>query len=80
MHMQPNQEHYDLLRALQHSIATVPNMPAIEILAIASQFVGQLVALQDAKTMTTDRAMQIVLGNIEIGNQEAVNNCVAGHA
>ncbi len=78
--MLPTQKHYDLLRAMQSSLATAPDMPADQILAIAAQFVGQLVALQDCRKITPERAMQIVMGNIEIGNQEAVNNSVAGHA
>lgn len=49
-----------------------PDMPAQRILAITSQFVGQLIALQDQRSMTPDRAMQIVTTNIEIGNQAAM--------
>lgn len=44
---------------------------AVELLAIASQIVGQLIALQDQRTMTTARAMDIVIGNIEAGNARA---------
>lgn len=49
-----------------------PNMPAQRILAITSQFVGQLIALQDQRKITPDMAMQIVSENIEIGNRAAL--------
>lgn len=48
------------------------DMPAQRILAIVSQFVGQLIALQDKRTMTPDMAMKVVVTNIEIGNQAAL--------
>jgi hypothetical protein len=46
-----------------------PDMPAQRILAIVSQFVGQLIALQDQRKITPEMAMQIVGENIEIGNR-----------
>src|SRR5262245_1576949 len=46
---------------------------AVEMLAIASIMVGQLIALQDHQTMTTQMAMEIVLRNIEIGNVGAID-------
>lgn len=48
------------------------NMDALEILAIVSYTVGQLVALQDQRTVTPDMAMEIVASNIEAGNLHAV--------
>jgi hypothetical protein len=52
--------------------AMPPNMADQRILAIASQFVGQLIALQDQRKITPDMAMQIVSENIEIGNRAAL--------
>ena len=46
-------------------------MTALELLAVASNMVGKLIALQDQRTMTPDAAMRIVMRNIEIGNQQA---------
>lgn len=43
-----------------------------EMLAIMSQVLGQLIALQDQRTMTPDRAMSIVAVNIEAGNASAL--------
>ena len=44
------------------------------MLAVASAFVGQLVALQDQRTMTPAMAMEIVARNIESANQEALTS------
>ena len=47
------------------------------LLAIASYAVGQLIALQDQRTMTFDKAMQIVSANIEAGNQYVIRELAA---
>ena len=44
-----------------------------EMLALAAHLVGQLIALQDQRSMTPDRAMAIVAMNIEQGNQEVLD-------
>lgn len=49
-----------------------PKLSAAEMLAIAANMVGKLVALQDQRTMTADRAMQVVIANVELGNQQAI--------
>lgn len=43
-----------------------------EILAVASYFVGQLVALQDQRKLTPEMVMQIVISNIEAGNRHVI--------
>lgn len=40
------------------------------LLAIASNMVGKLIAMQDQRTMSQDRAMATVAENIEAGNRE----------
>jgi hypothetical protein len=67
---QPNQEDQDFMAALKAQMPA--DMPAQRILAITSQFVGQLIALQDQSKITPDMAMQIVSENIEIGNRAAL--------
>lgn len=42
------------------------------VLAIASQVVGQCLALQDQRKMTKDMAFEIVMANIELGNQGVI--------
>jgi hypothetical protein len=59
----------DLLELLQKRSET---LTAVEMLAVAANMVGKLVALQDQRTMTPDIAMQVVAKNIEIGNKQAV--------
>lgn len=50
----------------------VADLTGEEMLAILSQVLGQLIALQDQRTMTPDRAMSIVAVNIEAGNASAL--------
>ena len=55
---------------------------AVELLAIAANMLGKMIALQDQRTMTRERALEIVLKNIEAGNQQAIDDLagsVAGH-
>lgn len=44
------------------------------VLAIAAQIVGQVLAMQDQRKMTSEMAMQIVIQNIEIGNQGVIDS------
>lgn len=68
---EPKPEHKKFLEDLKAQMPA--DMPAQDILAIVSQFVGQLIALQDQRVMTPDQAMQIVGQNIEIGNQAVLS-------
>ena len=43
-----------------------------EMLAVGANMLGKLIALQDQRTMTNDRAMKIVCANIEMGNQHII--------
>lgn len=42
-------------------------------LAIAAHAVGQILALQDQRTMTREMGTQIIMDNIEAGNAEVIN-------
>ncbi len=44
------------------------------VLAITSQVVGQALALQDQRTMTKDRALQLIMANIETGNAGVIES------
>jgi len=48
------------------------DLPAQDMLAIASHLVGQILAYQDQRVMTTLRARNIIERNIELGNAEAI--------
>lgn len=45
---------------------------AMELLAIAANMVGKMVAMQDQRSVTIDVAMKTVAANIEMGNQQAL--------
>lgn len=44
----------------------------IELLAVASNMLGKLVAMQDQRVTTPEHAMQVVAANIQAGNQQAL--------
>lgn len=46
-------------------------LTAMELLAVAANMVGKLIALQDQRTVTSAMAMDLVAKNIETGNRQA---------
>lgn len=72
----PTNEHHKALKADLDALTAkyADKMTDAEVLAIISQVVGMVIALQDQRTMTPDQAMSIVAANIEVGNQLVVNN------
>lgn len=53
------------------------NLSAPELLAVASNLVGKLIAMQDQRTMTRERALEIVSKNLEAGNAQALAEVMA---
>lgn len=49
------------------------DLSAIEILAIAGNLVGKLIAMQDQRITTPEVAMETVILNLEHGNQQAID-------
>lgn len=47
------------------------HLQAVEMLALAAHLTGQIVAMQDQRTMTGAMAMEVVQNNLQIGNDEA---------
>lgn len=45
---------------------------AEEMLAIGANLLGKLLAYQDQRTMTRERGLEIIIKNIEKGNEQAV--------
>lgn len=45
-------------------------LTAAELLAVAANMLGKLIALQDQREMTSEKAMKIVIENLELGNQQ----------
>lgn len=70
--MKTSNKHEDFLRALQATIP--PDMDSLEILAIASQFVGQLSALQDQRLYRPGAIYEIIWKNVQTGNEGVVQS------
>ncbi len=49
-----------------------------EMLAISANVVGKIIAMQDQRTMTQDKAMEIVAKNIEMGNRQVIDEMAKG--
>lgn len=47
-------------------------LTAIELLAVAANMVGKIVAMQDQRTTTPEMAMKVVSENIEFGNRTVI--------
>lgn len=45
------------------------HLSAMEMLAVAANLVGKLIAMQDQRTVSTDQAFKTVTRNIEMGNR-----------
>lgn len=58
------------------------HLTSVEMLAIGANMVGKLVALQDQRSITPAEAMEVVIKNLELGNQQALVEISAskGHA
>jgi hypothetical protein len=70
--VKPSKAHTEFRDDMVATMRKHQHMRADEMLAVASYFVGQLVALQDQRKITPAMAMQIVSSNIEAGNQQAL--------
>lgn len=76
--IEPRPEHRAFRAALEAAIAQHgQTLDVVDLLALVSHLVGQLVALQDQRTMTSAMAMQIVVSNMEQGNREAIEPLLA---
>lgn len=81
--VQPSAKHRALKADIDKLLQKHEALPPLEILAIASQVVGMIIAHQDAKAVSPAMATQVVGTNIEIGNAAALALLVesepAGH-
>ena len=48
----------------------------LELLAIASNMLGKLIALQDQRTTSQSMAMEVVTQNIEHGNKQVLDQLI----
>lgn len=71
--MTPNATHISCMVDFKSILKKYGNrLTPQEMLALASQLVGNLIALQDQTKMTPDMALFVVEQNISIGNQAAM--------
>lgn len=49
------------------------HLNALDMLALAAHLVGQIAAMQDQRTTSPSRAMEVVAANIEAGNKEILD-------
>lgn len=52
-------------------------LSAVEALALTAYITGGCIAMQDQRTMTAERAMEIVMRNIEGGNRAAMEQVLS---
>lgn len=81
----PNPAQLAYRKALEAAMhAHGATLDADEMLAVTSHLVGQLVALQDQRSMTPAMAIELVQSNIDLGNRSVVENLLrtpaGGHA
>lgn len=69
--IETNAQHLALKADIAAILKKYEHLPNIEILAVASQIVGILIAHQDQEKVTPASAMRTVSANIEVGNQSA---------
>lgn len=73
----PTEAHIAYMEALKQALTHVADTPSQEILAIASQYLGMLLAGQDRTRYTAEQYFELIMNNIEMGNQRVVNG--VGH-
>ena len=75
-------EHEATYQELAALLQRHSHLTALEILAIASNMVGKIIAMQDQRTVSTEMAMEIVNRNIELGNAQIISRIhqTQGHA
>lgn len=65
----------DILALVRRHLNLIPNTPE-RILAVSSQVVGQVLALQNPVILGKDAAIAVIMTNIEKGNQDYVTKLV----
>jgi hypothetical protein len=48
-------------------------MTAAEMLAVGANMLGKLIAMQDQRSMTREKALKIVIENMNLGNQQVLD-------
>lgn len=69
-------EHEEAMADLRAILKKFEHLGPLDLLALASQMVGQLVAFQDQLVITPEMAMEVVGANIQAGNQAALETII----
>lgn len=64
---------FNELNALLQKLADEHGLTSIELLAVASNMLGKIIALQDQRHVSEERAMAVVKDNIKRGNKQALD-------
>lgn len=79
MKINPNSKQLQFRKGLEEAIGKHgAELDAVELLAITSHFLGQLIALQDQRKYNSEQVLEIVQKNIQQGNIEAINSLLNG--
>lgn len=49
------------------------DIDALELLAVASNMIGKIIAMQDQRKVNKEMCLQLVAANIEVGNKQVVD-------
>jgi hypothetical protein len=70
-------EHEAFYQDMAAVLKKYEHLPAEQLLAIASNMVGKLVAMQDQRKYTAAAVMEVVAQNIEAGNAQMIAELMA---
>lgn len=70
--IQATPEHEVFYQDLVALLRKFDHLKAHEILSIAANMLGKIIAMQDQRTMSPDMAMKIVCKNLEVGNAQVI--------
>jgi hypothetical protein len=70
----PKPEHHAFFEGLKDAVRIQgKDLQAEELTAITAKFLGMLCAFNDRRKYTPSMLMDIVIRNLQVGNQEAIN-------
>ena len=70
----PTKAQLAFLADLKEALSRHTDLSSMEMLAVASQLIGNLIAFQDQQKVTLGMAMELVSRNIEAGNAAAIQS------
>lgn len=70
---------YQDLIALMRKYGT-DGMTSLEMLAVLANATGKVLAMQDQRITTVEKAMKVISRNIELGNQQVIESLRNGPA